>query len=73
MHIDTKDENAFQGETEIDVSNSQTYLTPDLHLFGLDKRSKISLLFLTVLHLVFTKLPLNYFYFCSIFSTFEQT
>ena len=37
VHIDTKDENAFQAETEIDVANSQTYLTPDLHLFGLNK------------------------------------
>ena len=71
--MDTKEENGFQVETEIDVANSQTYLTPDLHLFGLDKRSKISLLFLTILHPVFTKLLFNYFYFCSIFSTFEQT
>ena len=73
VHIDTKDENAFQAETEIDVTNSQTYLTPDLHLFGLNKRSKISLLFLTILHPVFTKLLLNYFHFCSVFSTFQQT
>ena len=48
-------------------------LTPDLHLFGLNKRSKISLLCLKILQVLFTKLLLNYFHFCSIFSTFEQT
>ena len=71
--MDTKEEDGFQVETEIDVANSQTFLTPDLHLFGLNKRSKISLLFLTILHPVFAKLVLNYFHFCSVFSTFEQT
>ena len=71
--MDTKEEDGFQVETEIDVANSQTYLTPDLHLFGLNKRSKISLLFLTILHPVFTNLLFNYFHFYSVFSTFEQT
>ena len=71
--MDTKEEDGFQVETEIDVANSQTFLTPDLHLFGLNKRSKISLLFLTILHPVFAKLLFNYFHFCSVFSTFEQT
>ena len=71
--MDTKEEDGFQVETEIDVANSQTFLTPDLHLFRLNKRSKISLLFLTILHPVFAKLVLNYFHFCSVFSTFEQT
>ena len=66
------DENAFKAETEIDVANSQTYLTPDLHFFVLNKRSKISLLFLTILHPVFTKLLFNYFHFAVYFQPLNK-
>ena len=38
-------------------------LTPDLHLFGLNKEVKFLSLFLTILRLVFTKLLLIIFIF----------